>query len=78
LIPAGDLALVIDHDAELMHAAGAVVVVVEILLVRPQQAHGLLTSLLGEHHRFGHVVVIESATVTAADTRYADLDLVGA
>ncbi len=76
LVPAGELAFAIDNRLERMHATGAVIVVAEILLARPQQAHRCVDGL-GQHHRFGDEVVIEPATVTAADARHADVDLIG-
>jgi hypothetical protein len=74
LVPAEQLSLAVEHCADLVHAAGAVVVVVRDP-ARASTADAPAFAGLGQHHRFGDIVVVEPATVAAADARHADLDL---
>ncbi len=76
LVPAEQLAFAVEDRAQVVHAAGLVIVVVEVLLARPHEAHRLVDGL-GHHHGLGHVVVIEPAAIAAADAGHPDIDLRG-
>src|SRR3954468_24619284 len=65
VLPRDQLARGVEAGLEVLPAAGAIVVVLHVVLAGPEQLHGD-SGLLGEVRGFDDVVVIETTAETAA------------